>query len=70
MAAPYNVRPNPGATVSMSPHGEEVKKGLKLKVFIIVNALERIKVATDIFKPVLGKEIELSVFWIECSQNN
>lgn len=59
LAAPYSVRPKPGATVSMPLHWEEVKKGLKLKDFTIENALERVKAEGDIFKPVLGKGINL-----------
>ncbi len=59
IAAPYSLRPKPGATVSMPLHWEEVKKGLKMTDFTIYNALERIKSEGDIFKPVLGKGIDL-----------
>ena len=59
VAAPYSVRPKPGATVSMPLHWDEVKKGLKMSNFTIYNALERIKSAGDIFKPVLGKGVNL-----------
>lgn len=59
LAAPYSVRPKPGATVSMPLHWEEVKKGLKMHDFTIENALERLKSEGDIFKPVLGKGINL-----------
>ncbi|CAM4135202.1 DNA ligase D [Flavobacterium sinopsychrotolerans] len=59
VAAPYSLRPKPGATVSMPLHWDEVKKGLKMSDFTIYNALERIKSAGDIFKPVLGKGINL-----------
>jgi len=59
LAAPYSVRPKPGATVSMPLHWEEVKKGLKMQDFTIRNALKRIKKQGDIFKPVLGKGIDL-----------
>ena len=59
LAAPYSVRPKPGATVSMPIHWEEVQKGLKLTDFTIENALERIKAEGDIFKPVLGRGINL-----------
>ena len=38
---------------------EEVKKGLKMADFNIYNALDRIKSEGDIFKPVLGKGINL-----------
>jgi bifunctional non-homologous end joining protein LigD len=59
IAAPYSLRPKPGATVSMPLHWDEVKKGLKMTDFNIHNALERIKSEGDIFKPVLGKGIDL-----------
>ena len=59
LAAPYSLRPKPGATVSMPLHWDEVKKGLKMKDFTIFNAIERIKELGDIFKPVLGKGAKL-----------
>ncbi len=59
IAAPYSLRPKPGATVSMPLHWDEVKKGLKMSDFTIHNALERIKSEGDIFKHVLGKGINL-----------
>ena len=33
LAAPYSLRPKPGATVSMPLYWEEVKKGLSMKRF-------------------------------------
>ncbi|MCW3072644.1 MAG: ligase [Bacteroidetes bacterium] len=59
VSAPYSVRPKPGATVSMPLHWDEVKKGLKMSDFTIRNAVERIRSVGDIFKPVLGKGINL-----------
>jgi bifunctional non-homologous end joining protein LigD len=59
LAAPYSVRPKPGATVSMPLHWEEVKKGLKMKDFMIGNAIARMKSEGDLFKPVLGKGINM-----------
>ncbi|WP_285269014.1 DNA ligase D [Kaistella rhinocerotis] len=59
IAAAYSVRPKPGATVSMPLNWDEVKKGLKMKDFTIKNALERLSSEGDIFKPVLGKGINL-----------
>lgn len=59
LAAPYSLRPKPGAPVSMPLHWEEVKKGLSIKDFTIKNAVERIKSEGDIFKPVLGKGTNL-----------
>jgi bifunctional non-homologous end joining protein LigD len=60
VCAPYSLRPKPGATVSMPLVWEEVKKGLQMKDFTIFNALERIRLKGDIFKPVMGKGVNLS----------
>jgi bifunctional non-homologous end joining protein LigD len=60
LAAPYSLRPKPGATVSMPLHWDEVKKGLKMTDFTIHNAVARIREEGDIFKPVLGKGIEMN----------
>lgn len=59
VAAPYSLRPKPGATVSMPLHWEEVKKGLTMKDFTIHNAVARVREQGDIFKPVLGKGINM-----------
>jgi len=59
VAAPYSVRPKPGATVSMPVHWEEVTKGLKIRDFHIKNAVARVREMGDFFKPVLGKGINL-----------
>jgi bifunctional non-homologous end joining protein LigD len=59
IAAPYSLRPKPGATVSTPLHWEEVKPGLSPKSFTIFNTLDRIQNEGDIFKPVLGKGIDL-----------
>jgi bifunctional non-homologous end joining protein LigD len=60
VSAPYSVRPKPGATVSMPLHWEEVKKGLKMTDFTIENAYARVREIGDIFKPVLGKGIDMA----------
>ncbi len=60
VSAPYSLRPKPRATVSMPLHWAEVKKGLKMSDFTIYNAVDRIKSEGDIFKPVLGKGIDLA----------
>jgi bifunctional non-homologous end joining protein LigD len=60
VAAPYSLRPKPGATVSMPLHWDEVKKGLRMKDFTIENAVARIKAQGDLFKGVLGKGINLA----------
>jgi len=59
IAAPYSLRPRPGATVSMPLHWDEVKPGLKPTDFTIYNSIDRIKETNDLFKPVLGKGIQL-----------
>jgi len=59
IAAPYSVRPKPGATVSTPLHWEELKKGLTPAQFTINNIMNRIKKEGDLFKPVLGKGIDL-----------
>ncbi|MHA4844330.1 DNA ligase D [Flavitalea antarctica] len=59
LAAPYSVRPKPFAPVSMPLHWEEVKKGLRIQDFTIMNAMDRLKSTGDLFKPVLGKGINM-----------
>lgn len=59
IAAPYSVRPKPGATVSAPLHWEEVKKGLSMQDFTIKTMPDRIKSEGDLFKPVLGKGIDM-----------
>jgi bifunctional non-homologous end joining protein LigD len=60
IVAPYSVRPKPGATVSMPLHWEEVKAGLKISDFTIKNARERISKTGEMFKPIIGKGIDLN----------
>ncbi len=59
LAAPYSVRPKPGAMVSMPLHWDEVKKGLKMSDFTIYNAMDRIRETGDLFAPVIKKGINL-----------
>lgn len=59
IAAPYSLRPKPGATVSMPLAWDEVKSGLKTQDFTIFNTLERLQSRGDLFKSVLGKGINL-----------
>ena len=59
LAAAYSLRPKPGATVSMPLQWDEVVKGMKMTDFNIYNAVERVKSLGDIFKPVLGKGINM-----------
>ena len=60
LASVYSLRPKPGATVSMPLEWDEVKKGLRMQDFNISNAVARIKQKGDIFKPVLGKGINIA----------
>ena len=59
VAAPYSLRPKPGAPVSMPLHWSEVKKGLQIKDHTIFNAVDRIKEQGDLFKGVLGEGINM-----------
>jgi bifunctional non-homologous end joining protein LigD len=59
LAAPYSLRPKPGAPVSMPLDWSEVKKGLKMTDFTIFNAVARVREMGDLFSPVLGKGVEL-----------
>ncbi|QOW09425.1 DNA ligase D [Kaistella flava (ex Peng et al. 2021)] len=59
LASVYSIRPKPFAPVSMPLIWEELKFGLKPTDFNIHNALERIKKNGDLFKPVLGKGIDM-----------
>jgi bifunctional non-homologous end joining protein LigD len=60
IAAPYSVRPKPGATVSAPLHWDEVKKGLKMQDFTMINMMARLKEVGDLFRPVLGKGIDMT----------
>lgn len=59
IAAPYSVRPKPGATVSAPLRWDEVKKGLSTQDFTIRNMAARLKETGDLFQPVLGKGISM-----------
>ncbi len=59
MAAPYCVRPVPGATVSTPLDWSEVKRGLDPKKFTIKNTAQRLAKIGDLWKPVLGKGIDM-----------
>ena len=59
LAAPYSLRPKPGATVSTPLHWDEVRKGLTIADFTIKNIFDRIKVEGDLFQGVLKGGINL-----------
>ena len=59
LAAPYSVRPRPGATVSTPLDWDEVNDTLSPDQFTIKNIPDRIKEKGDLWKPVLGKGVNL-----------
>lgn len=59
LAAPYCIRPMPNATVSTPLRWEEVDSRLRPENFTIRNVLQRIEKVGDLWKPVLGKGIDL-----------
>ena len=60
VAAPYSLRPKPGASISMPLDWSEVRKGLKILDFNIRNAIPRVKTQGDLFKGVLGEATNIS----------
>jgi DNA ligase D len=60
LASAYSVRPKPGATVSAPLEWKEVKHGLNPSMFTIRNMRKRIEKKGDLFKPVLGKGINIT----------
>jgi bifunctional non-homologous end joining protein LigD len=58
-AAPYSLRPKPGVPVSTPLDWSELKKGLTPTTYNARNIFERLEVEGDLFKPVLGKGIDL-----------
>lgn len=59
IVAPYCVRGQPGAPVATPLTWDEVKKGLDPKDFTIKTIPERLKKVKDLFKPILGKGIDI-----------
>jgi bifunctional non-homologous end joining protein LigD len=59
VAAPYSVRPYPGATVSTPLKWSEVKRGLDPSKFTIGTLEKRLDKMGDLWKPVLGHGIDL-----------
>ena len=58
-AAPYSLRPKRGAPVSTPLDWSEVKHGLTPTTYTMLNIFDRLKSEGDLFKPVLGKGINL-----------
>lgn len=59
LAAPYCLRPKPGAPVSMPLTWKELKQGVSPSDFNIHNALARIKKTKDPWRAVLGPGLDL-----------
>lgn len=59
VASAYSVRAKPGATVSTPLDWSEVKKGLKLSHYNLKTVPSRIQKLGDIYKPVLGKGVDI-----------
>ncbi|WP_343707344.1 DNA ligase D [Flavobacterium sp.] len=71
LAAPYSVRPKPGATVSTPLEWSEVNEKLHPSQFTIKNVLSRFEKKGDLWKPVLSKgaNIKKIIHKLENSQN-
>lgn len=59
LAAPYSVRPVPGARVSTPLHWKEVKRGLDPSKFTILTIARRLDRVGDLWRPVLGPGVNL-----------
>lgn len=59
LAAPYSVRPKPGATVSTPLEWSEVNAKLSPSQFTIKNVLKRFEKKGDLWQPVLGKGADI-----------
>ncbi|MCM0080761.1 DNA ligase D [Geomonas sp. Red32] len=65
LAAPYSIRPRPGATVSTPLRWEEVQAGLHPSQFTIRSILRRLEQVGDLFGGVLGPGIDI----VSCIDN-
>jgi bifunctional non-homologous end joining protein LigD len=59
LAAPYSIRPVPGATVSTPLKWTEVRRGLDPTRFTMKTMAKRLDKVGDLWQPVLGKGIDL-----------
>lgn len=59
IAAPYSVRPKPGATVSTPLDWSEVTENLDIKQFTIFNTLDRIKQQGELWKGITSEKADL-----------
>ncbi|WP_246269349.1 DNA ligase D [Chitinophaga oryzae] len=69
VAAPYSVRPKPGATVSMPLHWKEVNEKLKISDFDLFNSLERINEVGDIWHDIQSTKNDLRKFIRDVEQS-
>jgi bifunctional non-homologous end joining protein LigD len=60
LAAPYSVRPRPGATVSTPLNWDEVNDKLDPTAFTIKTIFKRLDKLGDLWKPVIGKGADLN----------
>lgn len=60
LAAPYCVRPHPGAPVSTPLKWSEVKPGLSPSDFTIQTIRKRVKSVGDLWKPMLSVKVDLA----------
>ncbi len=60
LAAPYSVRPRPGAPVSTPLKWEEVKSGLHPSQFTIKTIWKRLDQVGDLWRPVIGQGIDMA----------
>lgn len=72
LAAPYSVRPKPGATVSTPLEWSEINEKLHPSQFTIKNVLSRFEKKGDLWKPVLSKgaNIKKIIHKLENTQNS
>jgi bifunctional non-homologous end joining protein LigD len=59
VAAPYSLRPYPGASVSAPLEWKEVRKGLHPSQFTLKSIFPRLKEKGDLIKGLLGRGIDL-----------
>lgn len=60
VAAPYSLRPCPGATVSTPLDWNEVSEELNPKAFTIKTTLSRLEKTGDLWRPALGAGVDIS----------
>lgn len=69
LAAPYSVRPTPDANVATPLHWDEVTKGLRPEQFTIATIHKRLDSVGDLWKPVLGKGVDIATVITQLEKN-